>query len=589
MARNPFIKDEQPAKSAELVRVPDDIPRQTPQHYGTLRAIVSSATRIDLQNKSDIDLVRKRTTIRGWQTEAYEYFDAIGEVGFAFTMLGNLTSRCRIYPAVVVDPSEPPTPVTQVDTLPAGMADAITVIMDRLSSSHGGLPGIIRDAAINLSVAGECYLVQTPEKIASKIPETWDIKSVDEVRIDASGNAMVFPNRATSTATAEKLPPTAFLGRIWRPHPRYSDEAYSSMLGVLDPCNEMLLINRTFRATARSRLNAGMLYMPDGLSVSVSVATDNPPMGGPPHDDPTSMPIEINDGYGDDTDDAFEEGLVDHMSTPVTDEESVASVVPLVIRGPADLGEKIKQFKFERSFDPALATRNDRLLERILQGLDVPKDLVTGLANVRYSNAVTIDENLYKAHIEPLIMLICDSLTIIYLRQALISRGYSREEIKNLVLWYDPSEIVTHPDRAQAANDLYDRNEISGKSLRRAHGFSEADAPDYNEVILRSILKRGQIPAELTEAAMRYLSPELFRTMRAQTQQAASGGTGALPPEVESALTGGPPIAPTAPESPGPSPGDPGAGRPAQSTPRPATDTQEPPSPNGTMPPRVEA
>ena len=75
------------------------------------------------------------------------------------------------------------------------------------------------------------------------------------------------------------------------------------------------------------------------------------------------------------------------MTTPIADQDSAAAVVPLLIRGPAELGEKIKLFKFERSFDPALAERADRALDRIMQGIDVPKDVVTGLANVKYSNA----------------------------------------------------------------------------------------------------------------------------------------------------------------------------------------------------------
>ena len=52
------------------------------------------------------------------------------------------------------------------------------------------------------------------------------------------------------------------------------------------------------------------------------------------------------------------------MTTPIRDEDSASAVVPLIIRGPAELGDKIKQFKFERSFDPALAQRADRVLER---------------------------------------------------------------------------------------------------------------------------------------------------------------------------------------------------------------------------------
>jgi hypothetical protein len=143
------------------------------------------------------------------------------------------------------------------------------------------------------------------------------------------------------------------------------------------------------------------LYIPDGLAVSSGAAPDYPYA-----DDSDLDPAILAEEQQDD----FEEQLIDAMTTPIKDEDSASAVVPLIIRGPAELGDAIKQFKFERSFDPALALRADRVLERILQGIDVPKDIITGLANVKYSNALQIDETLYKTHIEPLMLLIADAI-----------------------------------------------------------------------------------------------------------------------------------------------------------------------------------
>lgn len=354
------------------------------------------------------------------------------------------------------------------------------------------------------------------------------------------------------------------------------------MLGVLDPLSELLLINRTFRATARSRLNAGLLYLPDGLTGSGTLSTDAVTVVG--QDEP------VPETYGDETEDQVEDQLVESMTTPIVDEESAAAVVPLILRGPAELADKIKLLKFERSFDPALTSRSDKLLDRIMTGLDIPKDLIGGLAHTRYSNAIAIDEGMYKAHIEPLVLLICDALTVVYLRPALIAMGYTPEQAERCVVWYDPSEIVTHPDRAQAANDGFDRNALSDSAWRRAHGFTDQDAPDADDLILRIAMARGQLSPELTEALLRYAAPHLFGQVTA-AQQAVSDSP--LPPEVQQAL-GGPPVGnpnavpgqPPAPTPPGPAPG--AGGRPPQTTPIPAPGTQAPPSPNGTMPPRAQ-
>jgi hypothetical protein len=221
------------------------------------------------------------------------------------------------------------------------------------------------------------------------------------------------------------------------------------------------------------------------------------------------------------------------MTTPIRDEESASAVVPLIIRGPAELGDKIKQFKFERSFDPALAERSDRVLERILQGLDVPKDVVTGLANVKYSNALQIDETLYKAHIEPLMLLIADALTIVYLRPYLIASGFDETAVNRIVIWYDPSAIATRNDRATDADSGLDRGAVSYDTWRRAHGFSDQDAPTATEVAIRLLTEKGTITPELTEAMLGAVAPDVMNAVRS-AQQAAS--VAPLDPAVEQAL-----------------------------------------------------
>jgi hypothetical protein len=235
------------------------------------------------------------------------------------------------------------------------------------------------------------------------------------------------------------------------------------------------------------------------------------------------------------------------MTTPIRDEESASAVVPLIIRGPAELGDAIKQFKFERSFDPALAQRADRVLERILQGLDVPKDVVTGLANVKYSNALQIDESLYKAHIEPLMLLSVDSLTVVYLRPYLIANGFDPEEVSKIVVWYDPSSVATRNDRAADANEGFDRNAISYNTWRRAHGFSDADAPTSNELAIKMLFERGAVTPELTEALLATIAPEIMQGVRA-AQQASS--VAPIPEGIQEAAGGG--AEETAEEAPAP-------------------------------------
>jgi hypothetical protein len=498
--------------------------------YSAPRTLTAAAAQVKINDKGEFEQfkVRRTAASSAWQAEAWEYYDAIGEVKYAFNLVASVVSRIRIYAAVVDNPSESPASVRDSSHIDPRLAAAAERALARLDSAYGGQAGLLRDAALNLSVAGECYLVQMPELRGSGVPESWDIRSVDEILADARGGFNVISRREQNSGQGligvQKLGKGAFVGRVWRSHPRYSDEADSSLRGLLDLCAELLLLNRTFRATARSRLNAGALYLPDGLSVAAQ--------GDP--DYPYDTDNELNPGFtAEEAEDEFEEQLIDAMTTPIRDEESASAVVPLIIRGPAELGDKIKQFKFERSFDPALAQRADRVLERILQGLDVPKDVVTGLANVKYSNALQIDEALYKAHIEPLMLLIADALTIVYLRPYLIAQGFSPTDVEKIVIWYDPSAVATRNDRAADADSGFDRGAVSLQTWRRAHGFSEADAPTPTEVAIRMLSERGAITPELTEAMLNSIAPELMGAVK-QAQQEAS--VGPLPPEVEQIL-----------------------------------------------------
>jgi hypothetical protein len=507
-----------------------------------------------LNDKGEADQFKARRTASSsaWQGEAWEYYDAIGEVKYAFNLVASVVSRIRLYAAVIDNPAETPVAVRNTDSIDQRLANAAERALARLDSAYGGQAGMLRDAALNISVTGECYLVQMPARPGSGIPESWDIRSTDEVQIDAKNNYTIAgrrdlagPEGARNGKGIVSLPGNAFVGRIWRAHPRFSDEADSSLRGLLDLCAELLLLNRTFRATARSRLNAGALYLPDGLSVAASADPDYP------YDESS----DLNPGLTpEEAADEFEDQLIDAMTTPIRDEDSASAVVPLIIRGPAELGDAIKQFKFERSFDPALAQRADRVLERILQGLDVPKDIVTGLANVKYSNALQIDESLYKAHIEPLMLLIADALTVVYLRPYLIANGFSAADVERLVIWYDPSMVATRNDRAADADSGFDRMAVSFDTWRRAHGFNEHDAPTPNEIALRLMFEKGVISPELTESMLKLIAPDVINGAT-QAQQATS--VAPIPPEVQQILKNaqggvGAPPAPAEPDASAP-------------------------------------
>jgi hypothetical protein len=152
--------------------------------------------------------------------------------------------------------------------------------------------------------------------------------------------------------------------------------------------------------------------------------------------------------------------------------------------------------------------RAERLLERILGGLDIPKDVAAGMSSVKYSNAIIIEEQLYKAHIEPLILLIVDCLTIGFLRPALRKQGWPEEVVNRAVVWYDPSAITAKPSKAEAAVTLYGMKIIGADAVLRANGFAPEDAPTDLERVQRMAEERAMISDAMSETLLNTIIPE---------------------------------------------------------------------------------
>lgn len=497
--------------------------------YSERRSITASAARINLRNQRDVELARNNATQAAWQDAAWANLDAIGEIKFAFGLVASVLSRVRLYAGAVVDPESPPVPVAQAvkapdtvnddesddDAYRARQSSGIDAALAKdakdllaKSFSRSDIPSMARMFALNISVPGECYLVH--------YKGAWSIRSTSEMRVDTAGRIQLKEMSAGETRAPVILPLNTPIGRIWRQHPRYSKDADSSMRALEADCQELLLLGQMIRSNARAALNAGMVFVPDEVSVSARPRPESP------------------DADSDEAEnvDAFEQELITLITEPITSETSGNSAVPLVLRGPGEFSEKIRHILFERKSDEFLIGRADRALDRILQGLDVPKDIVTGLANVKYSNAVQIDESLYKAHVEPLALMFVDAITEIVLRPQLSAKGYSDEDVARVVVWYDPSEIVTRPNRSEDAEKGYSNYLLSGKAWRDAHGFSDTDAPDEEEIARRIAIEKASVPEDVANALFQTLLPRVLGAAR-ESNIARSGG---LPDELASML-----------------------------------------------------
>jgi hypothetical protein len=498
--------------------------RPEPASWSANRALVASGMKINLRNADDIMGLRNRVYTE-WQNDAWAYYDAIGEIKYGFGIVGACMSRLKLYPAVVFDEDAVPLPMAEIRNrqradetpdktddqaplppLPANITTEVMQYADRLMRdlrSGNGVSGLLRMFALNLSVAGECYLV--------RIKNRWYIKSTSELIVNQGGQIILRSQRAgSSTTTAGTvygdivLPSNTFIARIWREHPRYSSEPESSMLGLREACDELITLQRMIRTVARSRMNAGILYIPDGLSAAgESVAEDI--------------------ASEEEEQDALVAGIYDSITTPITDETSAASVVPMMVTGPGDESKNIRYIEINRQVDQWLTERLDKTLSRILQGLDLPKNVVTGYENVKYNNARHMTDAMYSEHIEPMALLFCDAITMMYLRP-MLKRSFPQltdDDLDAVCIWYDPSELVIKPDDSAAADKGFDNFAIGADAWRRANGFSDSDAPSEHELALRYMLNKGVPQPDQMSTLFKTAFPNVTDSARAANIQSS--------------------------------------------------------------------
>lgn len=476
------------------------------------RPLVAAAERIEIDPRKP-DTLRNRP-YTDWQQRAWEGYDSIGEIKNGFGIKASLLTRIRLYAGVVANPDE--APVTMGSAIKRELIDERTAavckaLMDQLLEFSVDL---IRAFSLNTDVAGECYLIHLPQTDGTK---AWTIVSTDEVVPGVGGYQL---RQIRNGQEAVPIPEGTFIARIWRKHPRFSREPDSSLMGVRDPMARLLLCERLLRTIIRSRLNAGVLFVPDTITSNLNATQTAEPV----IEEPGTLD-ELRQSAAVDPSAALLSDLIQVMSAPITDETNAAALVPMLLQGPQDAGEKIRHILMSRDIDEYLVKQSDVALDRVLNGIDIPKEIVTGLQAVKYSNAIVIDEGMYKANIEPIALMFVDALTNIWLRPHLLANGVDPAIIRKLVVWYDPTDIVTRPNAAEDATDGFDRGLLSGSAWRREHGFAETDRPDEEELALSLLARSVALPEAVQLAAARKLLGDVLDIKDVPPSGSSNGGS----------------------------------------------------------------
>ncbi len=453
-----------------------------------------------------------------WQREAWEFFDQLGEFNTGVTWLSQMMSRVRLRAALLKPDLDEP---SISDVKPGDLA---AKLMRDLAGGVGGQAQMMRGLVTQLSVPGEGYLVG--EQLG-KNAFSWMVRSQEEVRA-TSGRFEVVGSRIPNV-TWVGLPEESLVVRVWRPHPRYYHVADSPARSARPIMRELELVNRYITAQYLSRLAmAGLLILPEEASFPVREEFQDEP-------DPLSMEF------------------VEIAAESIREPGHASSIVPLLIRVPAEIADKIQHIDFTLKIDEKVIDRRESAITRLANKLDVPAEILTGLGDVNHWTAWQLDEGALKTHIAPMAELICHCLTVGYLQPRLAASGEA--DVGQWVVWYDMSELAIRPDRSENAVQAYDRFEIDGEAYRRETGFSEDDAPE-GDVLQDQILK--SLARTTPNLAAESLEKLVGKTIFSQQVASPAPSGGPVPPGQNES---GQPVAPGSPGSSPAKPGPPGEGK----------------------------
>jgi hypothetical protein len=398
--------------------------------------------------------------LRDWQSKAFDHSTVIPELSFANRLIANTFSRGIIR---AVEVKQTKRGVTNY--VPTSNKKVLEFIQS-IGNQFGGMSQVLFSSALSLSIAGEGHLIAVPRPYGGF---DWTFVSPSEFVMSKDGFGKTTMYRVNELGVRSELPAGSFWARFWVPDVQHSDAPDSPIRHMMSVCDEVRVLSALINVIARSKIASGMFGVADELSFGY---------------DETADESSEDDGFSD----PFTRDYFTQLTSTLDDPGDVAAFVPLLVRGPKEfLPSKENFITFERPLDEIILKLRDDAVKRLVTGLDLPAELVTGKSGTSSWSGLSIDADFVSRHIEPLGILWASLFTRRVLHPFLEQMGVS--DPSRFAVIYDTSEIAAKVDLGKTALELFDRQAISVDSLRRLSGVEEADGPDDTDFVRQVVLK----------------------------------------------------------------------------------------------------
>lgn len=407
------------------------------------RPLVASAYRI-----GDRDSDYERRSQLPWQKHALEVVRVVPEIGYASRFYARMLKQVRIYPALR-------SAQNQTKEIKNGLP---VDILNRIQDPGGGRSAIQGNYGRLMCITGEGILFG---RDLDSERERWSFIWNDEIKIEPGrdGRPSKYIHKLGRSGEERVYgPDQAVAYRMWTPSPWNSYEAESPLQANLEIAEELILLTKSVRATAVSRLINGLLFIPSEVS--------------PPPEEPVGEEDPFTDPWSAD--------FLDHAELQIQTPGTAAAAMPLTSWVS---GEWIDKIKWIQVHDPQTdylerELRNEAI-QRLAYGMDMPPEALTGLGGSNHWAAMQILGDMWKSHGAPVAAQFCNELAGAYLQPALRDAGYP--DWADVTVDYDASQVVVKADRSDDADQAAKLAMISPRGYRILKNIPEEYAPNDEE------------------------------------------------------------------------------------------------------------
>jgi hypothetical protein len=383
-----------------------------------------------------------RTKSESWQEDSFAVVKSIPELNYASRFYSRQMKRLKIYPALRDNQDR----TKRIET-----GEPVD-LLDRIQDPGGGRSHILGSYGRLMFIAGEgCLFGRNLETD----DERWAFVSTKEVE---TRDGTIFWKPTSNSTPQEFSPSNAVVYRMWMADPERSGEPEAPMRAALEIARELQLLTKAVHTTAIARMLTGILKVPAELSFGSDIAGMD--------EDAESNP--------------FLRDLIEWATGIIEAAGSAEAATPFIAEGAAEF---LEQLQFMETHNPETDyMEKDLRLEaigRLAMGLDMPAELLKGLADANHWGARQIMHDAWKSHGSGIAEQFCDDLAEAYLRPAL--REAEFEDWKKVVIAYDDSEVVVSPDRADDAHKAYAAGALNDEGYRMYTGLAQEYAPSEEE------------------------------------------------------------------------------------------------------------